>query len=787
MTFDELLVRFEKPVGMKDGSYVVHCPAHDDKKSSLSMKPGDYQVAQFHCFAGCSEARILDALGIAKADLALKGKKGGRVPKGFREVAGYIYTDEHGIRLYQSVRYEKTDERGDYEKTFKVRRLDANGQIVYNLNETRRVLYNLPAILKADTVFIVEGEKDVDHMGLFGLVATTNVFGAGKWSDEYSKALAGKHVVVIADNDEPGRAHAAMVAASVAGHAASVKVIDGARLGVPIKGDVSDFFIAGGTTKQLLTLVVETPVYDGPITVTASDDAVTFDALNRRFFIVDVGSRPCVGEEVTVTDDRERTYTTFVFRSYEHFRDKFIKARNDDGNLADRWLSSKQGRQFEKLVYTPPGARVNAGPKDLQGWRGFTVDPAPGDWSLTKAFIRDVICSNNESLFEWTLDWLADLFQRPGLHAETGLVLTGAQGIGKNFFADMVIHDCFNARHARTVHSPNQALGEFNDVVSGLCVLTFDEVELSSAQRKRVQAMMTASRNDINRKGLPLDDEWNMLHLLFLSNSPTPIGIDRDDRRFAFYDVSAAHQNDTAYFKGLLAELTHGGRAAMLHELLSRPVDRDATLRLAPITAAKIRAKQSAMTPLQLWLQELLDSHTPETWRQDERPETDRARQSFNGRIVKKETLIRQCLDWLGARRIALNQSDANLRQTLGYLLAEHCPAGWNASRQIKIGGRVTRDYWTLPALDAFRTSFAKARGIVVETPEPAVDGEPLDLKLTDDGLLAVKLEPGQLLEVGRLGDNALDRNGWIHFVVRGVEREPASVEPALPLGETEM
>jgi hypothetical protein len=68
-------------------------------------------------------------------------------------------------------------------------------------------------------------------------------------------------------------------------------------------------------------------------------------------------------------------------------------------------------------------------------------------------------------------------------------------------------------------------------------------------------------RTSSHSGALPLDEEANMLHLLFLWNSPTSIGIERDDRRFAFYDVSAADQIDTAHFKRLLAELTHVGRA----------------------------------------------------------------------------------------------------------------------------------------------------------------------------------------------------------------------------------
>jgi putative DNA primase/helicase len=57
-----------------------------------------------------------------------------------------------------------------------------------------------------------EGEKDVDLLAKLGLVATTNSEGAGKWRDEYTATLKGRHVAIVPDNDEEGRAHMEQIA-----------------------------------------------------------------------------------------------------------------------------------------------------------------------------------------------------------------------------------------------------------------------------------------------------------------------------------------------------------------------------------------------------------------------------------------------------------------------------------------------------------------------------------------------------------------------------------------------
>src|ERR1700685_1904044 len=79
-------------------------------------------------------------------------------------------------------------------------------------------------VLLLGMVVIVEGEKDVLTLVGLGFVATCNPMGAGKWREEYSVQLAGKHVLIFPDNDEPGQKHARDVAASLDGKAASVRI-----------------------------------------------------------------------------------------------------------------------------------------------------------------------------------------------------------------------------------------------------------------------------------------------------------------------------------------------------------------------------------------------------------------------------------------------------------------------------------------------------------------------------------------------------------------------------------
>ena len=115
-------------------------------------------------------------------------------------------------------------------------------------------------MIKADTVYIVEGEKDADNLSKLGLVATTCPMGAGKWRNEYNQYLKGKNIVIIPDNDGVGKKHSLDIAKSLYGIARNIKILE--LPGLPEKGDVSDWLNQGHTKDELLSLVEKTSEFN---------------------------------------------------------------------------------------------------------------------------------------------------------------------------------------------------------------------------------------------------------------------------------------------------------------------------------------------------------------------------------------------------------------------------------------------------------------------------------------------------------------------------------------------
>lgn len=180
-------------------------------------------------------------------------------------VATYDYADEAGKLLFQVLRYGPT-------KTFSQQQPGAGkGGIKRNpktgkptMEGARYVPYHLDELVAARAqangkpwrVYIAEGEKDADRLRQWGLTATCNAGGVMKWRADYGRYFTGAEAILLADNDEAGRAHVADVAKKLAPVAAVIKIP--ALHGLPEKGDVSDWLAAGGSQGDLEDLVDST-------------------------------------------------------------------------------------------------------------------------------------------------------------------------------------------------------------------------------------------------------------------------------------------------------------------------------------------------------------------------------------------------------------------------------------------------------------------------------------------------------------------------------------------------
>jgi len=245
------------------------CPFHNDHDPSLSVfKSKKDGCWRWHCL-GCGEGgdildflKLKEGLGLAKG-LALLREMGTDKPCSIgprmtpvgKLVASYDYADESGVPLYRRLRFEG--------KKFRMERF-ANGKWISALNGTRRVLYDLPQLVRASEVLLLEGEKDCETVKALGFTATT-MGSVNQWKAEFAAWFKDKDVYICFDVGNEKQA--ARAASDITRVAKSVKI-----LGLPglteREQDITDWFERMGETSldekrtRLLDVVEKTRVFE---------------------------------------------------------------------------------------------------------------------------------------------------------------------------------------------------------------------------------------------------------------------------------------------------------------------------------------------------------------------------------------------------------------------------------------------------------------------------------------------------------------------------------------------
>lgn len=295
------------------------------------------------------------------------------------------------------------------------------------------------------------------------------------------------------------------------------------------------------------------------------DSAAEIADMNERFGIVTRGS-------VTQIIDKLATYdpeTPIHFLSVKVLKDR-VRAEPTFLNAKDKgtgWMESERRSHYHSVDFDPSRP---AGDNGLMYnvWKGFNVDPQPGDWSLYRNFIKDVIAGGDEGKARWIINWMALGVQQPSSPIGTVPVLRGKPGTGKSFFANM--YGYIWRPHAMVVTHPDHVAGKFNGFNFGKRFVFIDEGYYGGDKAKAgvIKTRVTEQSIIVERKGVDAIQVPNRMIFMMASNEENVVPADMGDRRWMILDVADVRKEDHAYFEAIQTQMENGGYAAMLYDLL---------------------------------------------------------------------------------------------------------------------------------------------------------------------------------------------------------------------------
>lgn len=238
---------------------------------------------------------------------------------------------------------------------------------------------------------------------------------------------------------------------------------------------------------------------------------------------------------------------------------------------ASFWLRHAHASHFSEVVFDPSMPPGENG-ETWNLWRGFAIEPEPGDWQLLKAHILENVGRGDHEIYEWLMNWMALGVQQPGLVIGTAPVLIGFPGTGKGVLAHA--YGRLWGPHFIAVTHAEHVVGRFGGHLFGRRFVFIDE-GIFGGNRKdagTIKTRLTDPTITLERKGVDAVSVRNTMIVMVASNESSVVPADKGDRRWMVIEVGDVRREDQVYFGAIHDQMEGGGHAAMLHELLGRDV-----------------------------------------------------------------------------------------------------------------------------------------------------------------------------------------------------------------------
>jgi len=219
--------------------------------------------------------------------------------------------------------------------------------------------------------------------------------------------------------------------------------------------------------------------------------------------------------------------------------------------IAQFWVSPNT-TVYDKIAFSPTPTSATT----LNLWVDPTVTPKAGKPpSLVLKHLKSVVCADDDIKYEYLINYLAHMLQKPEQKPGVMLVMVGEQGSGKGVTLKL-IRRIFEGSSS-IFNNIEHIVGNFNSALERLYVVMLDEALFAGDKKStdRMKSLITEDVIRIEAKHQPSRQIRSYHRFIATTNHSHFAHIDSGDRRHQFFFVSDSKVGDYEYFEGLLSEI----------------------------------------------------------------------------------------------------------------------------------------------------------------------------------------------------------------------------------------
>ena len=314
---------------------------------------------------------------------------------------------------------------------------------------------------------------------------------------------------------------------------------------------------------------------------------IEFERYN--FKVITPGCYFNVEEEVVIRSESQ------LIESYRHINclipKRLSKAERDDESFIQppnqvekicfikRWIDDETIRRYNKAEMIPPPNICD--PRTFNLWRGFDVEKykheksnIPGLDKIYEHILR--LSGDNTEIKEYLLNWIAKLFQQPGIKPNVMPLIRSKQGLGKGVFFEFLSNIIGKSYCWIGTTIEREVVGQFNHRMENKLLVCLDEMNMTKWTKNAdaLKGFITDLTIEISSKRINQRSVPSYIHSFCFSNNDDPISISDDDRRTQMIDASMINIPSKKIIDDLLVLMRSKEiQYAFYRDMLNRNID----------------------------------------------------------------------------------------------------------------------------------------------------------------------------------------------------------------------
>jgi hypothetical protein len=201
------------------------------------------------------------------------------------------------------------------------------------------------------------------------------------------------------------------------------------------------------------------------------------------------------------------------------------------------WLTSCSRNTTDEFIFNPDPKFVNKN-NHINLFTGFEYQSfiTPDfvlDQNIVNPYVNHIkhLCKNEENVYNYLLNWIAHLFQKPHKKTTVAILLySRTQGVGKNIAFD-IIHKLLKKYYLK-VSNTNNLVDKFNSYQQNKILAVCDEINARTRDiADELKDIITRNQIKIEYKGINSYFIEDYCNYVFTTNNENVIKIDNTDRR----------------------------------------------------------------------------------------------------------------------------------------------------------------------------------------------------------------------------------------------------------------